>query len=124
MFYIVGGRGRYGDLSKILKWEAEVWSHVGDLQHPRHGLVLAMNGDQLLIMCGWSTTFTDNQATLVPFKFKLSCLKILLSDIEIWDFESTTTQVDDELSQSLAIHMHNYFYIAKIDEPASCSGEN
>ena len=65
LFYIVGGRGawNYGDFSKILKWEAEVWSYVGDLQHARNFPVLAMNGDQLLIMAGWSTTFTNNQAT-------------------------------------------------------------
>ena len=48
----------------------------------------------------------------------------MLRDIEIWDFESTTTQVDEELSQSLAIHMHNYHYITKVDEPAACSGAN
>lgn len=64
LFYIFGGHTRRsGFVSKILKWEAEVWSHVGDLQYPRAGSVLAMNGDQILIIAGWSNTFTDNEAT-------------------------------------------------------------
>lgn len=63
LFYIVGGNGNGSDSTKIIKWDAEVWSHVGDLQHRRHLAVLAMNGNQLLIIAGVSATFTDTQAT-------------------------------------------------------------
>ena len=54
---------------KILKFEANVWSHVGDMQFSRTGEPqLAFNGNELLIMGGasnpaWGVAFTNNDAT-------------------------------------------------------------
>ena len=59
-FFTVGGRGRGGNSSKILKYESGVWTHVGDLQHARHGLSLALNDNEIIILGGWSQTFTSN----------------------------------------------------------------
>ena len=59
-FFMVGGRHRVGNSSKILKYESGVWTHLGDLQHARHGLVLALNDNELIILGGWSQTFTSN----------------------------------------------------------------
>ena len=63
-FYTVGGHHdiqRY--INKILKYEANVWTHVGDLQHARHLPAAALSGNQLWTFGGASDTFADNDAT-------------------------------------------------------------
>ena len=69
-FYVVGGQqDGIAIHKKILKFEANVWSHIGDLQFSRTGEpTLAFNGNELLIMGGyshevWGDAFTDNDAT-------------------------------------------------------------
>ena len=69
-FYVVGGQqDGIGIHKKILKFEANVWSHVGDLQISRQQAALAFDGNELLIIGGWGTyngvhnTFPDNDAT-------------------------------------------------------------
>ena len=52
-----------GHTSKILKYDAGIWSHVGDLQHAREQPSLAFNDNQLVIIGGWSNTYSDNDAT-------------------------------------------------------------
>ena len=56
---MVGGRMRTGNTSKILKYDSGVWTHVGDLQHARHGLGLVFNDNELIILGGWSDTYTN-----------------------------------------------------------------
>ena len=64
IFYMVGGHiHRLGMTPKILKYDAGIWSHVGDLQHGRSMPSLAFNDNQLLIIGGWSDTYSDNDAT-------------------------------------------------------------
>ena len=65
-FYVVGGnQSRPGNSRKILKYEGDVWSHVGDLQIARHSPALAFNGNELIIIGGWADgyRFPDNDAT-------------------------------------------------------------
>ena len=69
-FYVVGGQqDGIAIHKKILKFEANVWSHVGDMQFSRRDEPqLAFNGNELLIMGGysherWGAPFTDDDAT-------------------------------------------------------------
>ena len=62
LFYTVGGRhDTYQDITKVLKYEADVWTDAGDLQHGRHFHVAAeLTPNQLWILGGYSSTYTND----------------------------------------------------------------
>lgn len=69
-FFVVGGMiDTIGIQRKVLKFEANVWSHEGDLQITRGRMhALAFNGNELLIIGGTSNArvgdaFENNDAT-------------------------------------------------------------
>ena len=55
IFYAVGGNLRYGGVvTTIAKYDAGVWTHVGDLLSARTMAGLVFNGNELLIIGGSS----------------------------------------------------------------------
>ena len=60
---MVGGAERGTPVTKILKYDASVWSHVGDLQIARYDFTLAFDGNELLVIGGWGNDFTSTDAT-------------------------------------------------------------
>lgn len=107
-FYAVGGDlDRQGKQTKIVKYQADVWSHVGDLQIPRTDPSVVFNGNELIIIAGWGeqNQYENNEAT----------------DIERWNIETQTGQVDEELTQAMRVRQM-YTYIVKVDGTAACNG--
>lgn len=52
-FFIVGGKTEEnGHVPTVLKYQADVWSQLGDLVHARWWSGLAINGNELLVMGG------------------------------------------------------------------------
>ena len=60
---MTGGSTNFGFSTKILKYEADVWTHVGDFQRARYLHSTVFNGNQLVIIGGIGSDFDNNDAT-------------------------------------------------------------